>query len=238
MNEIGKILQQARKKKRYSLEKIHKMTKIKESYIVGLENSDVDSFPAELYYKNFLKTYSKYLGLDPDEILKLYEKSKLVKEDDLFKQDNKPQEKIVNNIKYSNQSKLIMIVIFSVVMFIFLMISNSIITNDSIDQNLNKQPVVVVEPTEPVKVVVPERTKQTLLITAVKNTWISVDSDNKKIYEETLYAGKQYKAFAYDNFVVKIGNIEGVELYFNDKKVDISTGASANKVNTVTLKQS
>ncbi|MDD2523471.1 MAG: RodZ domain-containing protein [Endomicrobiia bacterium] len=236
MNEIGKILQQARKKKRYSLEKVHKMTKIKESYIVGLENSDVDSFPAELYYKNFLKTYSKYLGLNPDEILKLYEQSKLIKEEDLFKQDNK-FDRVIDSVNKYNRSKLIITIIISVVLFVFLLISNSVITND-VNEDANKQSVVVVEQSEPVKDLVPERTKQMLLIEANKNTWIRIDSDNKKIYEETLYAGKQYKAFAYDNFIIKIGNIEGVDVYFNDKKVDILTGASENKVNTITLKRS
>ncbi|MDD5102438.1 MAG: DUF4115 domain-containing protein [Endomicrobiaceae bacterium] len=236
MNEIGKILQQARKKKRYSLEKVHKMTKIKESYIVGLENSDVDSFPAELYYKNFLKTYSKYLGLNPDEILKLYEQSKLIKEEDLFKQDNK-FDRVIDSVNKYNRSKLIITIIISVVLFVLLLISNSVITND-VNEDANKQSVVVVEQSEPVKDLVPERTKQMLLIEANKNTWIRIDSDNKKIYEETLYAGKQYKAFAYDNFIIKIGNIEGVDVYFNDKKVDILTGASENKVNTITLKRS
>jgi hypothetical protein len=123
------------------------------------------------------------------------------------------------------------------VLFVLLLISNSVITND-VNEDANKQSVVVVEQSEPVKDLVPERTKQMLLIEANKNTWIRIDSDNKKIYEETLYAGKQYKAFAYDNFIIKIGNIEGVDVYFNDKKVDILTGASENKVNTITLKRS
>ena len=86
MNGPGKILQQARKKKRYSIEKIHKITKIKKEFIEGLENDDVSVFPAELYYKNFLKTYAQFLSLDPEKTLELYETSKLDMQDDLFKQ--------------------------------------------------------------------------------------------------------------------------------------------------------
>ena len=88
MNGPGKILQQARKKKRYSLDKIHKATRIKKEFIEGLENDNVAAFPAELYYKNFLKTYAQFLALDPTEILNLYEQSKLEQQEDLFKQSN------------------------------------------------------------------------------------------------------------------------------------------------------
>ena len=83
MNGPGKVLQQARKKKRYSLDKIHKATRIKKEFIEGLENDNVSAFPAELYYKNFLKTYAQFLALDPNEMINLYEQSKLEQQEDL-----------------------------------------------------------------------------------------------------------------------------------------------------------
>ncbi|MFA7074180.1 MAG: RodZ domain-containing protein [Endomicrobiaceae bacterium] len=240
MDEIGKILKQARKKKRYSLEKIRKITKIKESYIIGLENSDINAFPAEVYYKNFLKSYSKYLGLNPDEILKMYEESKLIKQDDLFKHhENIDETRSLSGIEGGGRSKLMITLITAAVMFIFLLAANSYILNDSSCAGQSGETAAIqdnaaIHETPPAA----ERTKQTLFIKAFKNTWIRIDSDDKKIYEDTLYAGKEYKAFAYDNFVVKIGNVESVEVYFNDNKIDVMSGASQNKVNTITLKKS
>ena len=46
MNGPGKVLQQARKKKRYSIDRVHKTTKIKKEFIEGLENDNVSAFPA------------------------------------------------------------------------------------------------------------------------------------------------------------------------------------------------
>ena len=106
MNGPGKVLQQARKKKRYSIDKVHKTTKIKKEYIEGLENDNVSVFPAELYYKNFLKTYAQFLSLDPVEMINLYEQSKLEQQDDLFKQsnNNNMENKFVDFYKKNKQT--------------------------------------------------------------------------------------------------------------------------------------
>lgn len=242
MDEIGKILKQARKKKRYSLEKIRKITKIKESYIVGLENSDIEAFPAEVYYKNFLKSYSKCLGLNPDEILKMYEESKLIKQDDLFKHhDNIGETRRSSRVDGGARSRFIITAISAAAMFVLLLAANNRILNNVLcpGQSVVSSPAPAVQDNAGVQEApVTEQTKQTLFIKAVKNTWIRIDSDNKKVYEDTLYAGKEYKAFAYDNFVVKIGNVENIEVYFNDNKIDVTSGAGQNKVNTITLKKS
>ena len=46
-----------------------------------------------------------------------------------------------------------------------------------------------------------------------------------------------FEATTKQEFNIKIGNIDGIEVYFNDKRVDISKGASNSKVNTITLKR-
>ncbi|MEA5001433.1 MAG: DUF4115 domain-containing protein [Endomicrobiaceae bacterium] len=267
MNEIGKILKQARKKKRYSLEKIRKMTKIKESYIIGLENSDIDAFPAEIYYKNFLKSYSKCLGLNPDEILKMYEENKLINQDDLFKHHDNSDEKNISDMSSGGRLRLAITAVSAAAMFVFLFMYGNVLSNgingnfscggqtavgkqadevkavaqlqtstSAVTATATQTAVAVSSSPSVQQAAAAPKTKKTLLVSAVKNTWVKITADNKKIYEETLYAGKQYKAVAYDNFEVKIGNVDGVELYYNDKRIDISAGASQNKVNTITLK--
>lgn len=77
MKEISKILIEARKNRGIDLEQATRDTNISKQFLVGLESDNYDDFPAETYVLGFLRNYAKYLGLDADEVLKLYKQTKL-----------------------------------------------------------------------------------------------------------------------------------------------------------------
>ena len=235
MNGPGKVLQQARKKKRYSIDKVHKTTKIKKEYIEGLENDNVSVFPAELYYKNFLKTYAQFLSLDPVEMINLYEQSKLEQQDDLFKQsNNNPENKFFEFFKTNKQTfiyigyGLIGIILICLIILIIPAKKGSDNTENSVPEQAT---------TSTTKKQVQPQTEQKLYIRAIDDTWIKVVGDDKKLFENILGKEKTFETKTKTEFIIKIGNIDGVEVYFNDKRVDISKGASNSKVNTITLKR-
>ena len=82
-----------------------------------------------------------------------------------------------------------------------------------------------------------QQTEQKLYIKAIADTWIKIVGDDKKIFEDILGKDKIFETTTKNEFTIKIGNIDGVEVYFNDKRVDISKGSSNAKVNTITLKR-
>jgi len=104
MTELGKLLQQTRKKKKYSFDKIHNVTRISQRYIKALEESDSKVFAAEFYHKSTLKNYAKFLGLDINEVLKLYEQEKNENQYDLFPNEEINEQKR-NNKKPSLKNK-------------------------------------------------------------------------------------------------------------------------------------
>lgn len=113
MTELGKLLQQTRKKKKYSLEEVHKLTKISQKYIKALEESDPSVFPAELYRRSFLKNYAKFLGLNVDEVVKMYEQEKTGVQYDLFSNEEILQQTIdktkkvdIEEIKEAKHNKI------------------------------------------------------------------------------------------------------------------------------------
>ena len=59
------------------VEKIAKETHISQKYLEALEEEEFSIFPGEPYLKGFLRTYSIYLNLDPDEMVRIYEKIKM-----------------------------------------------------------------------------------------------------------------------------------------------------------------
>ena len=236
MNGPGKVLQQARKKKRYSIDKVHKTTKIKKEYIEGLENDNVSVFPAEIYYKNFLKTYAQFLSLEPTEIVNLYEQSKLEQQEDLFKQSNNNIENKFIEFYKKNKQTLIYIGYSLIAVLVLCTIVMIIPTKTS---TVPKEPVkqAVIQKEQNVIPVESQQTEQKLYVKAIADTWIKVIGDDKKLFESILAKDKTFEATAKQEFNIKIGNIDGIEIYFNDKPVDVSKGASNSKVNTITLKR-
>lgn len=76
MISIVNKLKEAREKKGISIQKASEETRISAKFLEALEKDDYKLFPAEVYLKGFLRIYASYLGLDPKDLLKDYEKSK------------------------------------------------------------------------------------------------------------------------------------------------------------------
>lgn len=66
--ELGQTLKQEREKKGLSIEVVMEATKISRTNIVAMESGDRDSLPHPVYTKGFVKSYARYLGLDPVEL--------------------------------------------------------------------------------------------------------------------------------------------------------------------------
>ena len=70
---VGKILSDARKKKRLRYKKLSAELKIDEELLIALEKEDFEKIPGgEAYIKGFLRAYAKKLGVNPDEIIDRY----------------------------------------------------------------------------------------------------------------------------------------------------------------------
>lgn len=70
----GAILKRCRIYHEISLEEAEESTKIGASYLRALEEDQIDQFASLAYLKGFLRIYAVYLGLNPDDMIRLYEK--------------------------------------------------------------------------------------------------------------------------------------------------------------------
>src|SRR5437660_7898674 len=55
-----------------SLEEASRDTKIKPDYLQALEKESFESLRGDVYVRGFLRSYSSYLGLDPDKVITAY----------------------------------------------------------------------------------------------------------------------------------------------------------------------
>ena len=66
---IGPTLREARLRQGKSIEEASRDTRIRSDYLQALERESFGAFVGDVYARGFLRTYSGYLGLDPDEML-------------------------------------------------------------------------------------------------------------------------------------------------------------------------
>ena len=71
----GQMLQAAREEKQWSFTYTEEITKIRIRYVQALEEEKYEILPGTTYVKGYLRTYAKQLGLNPDEIIALYNSS-------------------------------------------------------------------------------------------------------------------------------------------------------------------
>jgi len=72
MGELGSWLIRAREARGLTLEDAERDTRISRRYLQALEAEQFDVIPAPVYARGFLRSYSQYLGLDPQEMLALF----------------------------------------------------------------------------------------------------------------------------------------------------------------------
>ena len=72
MESYGALLKKAREEKKLDISDVERETSITRHYLEALENEDVSAFPGEPYLVGFLKNYATYLGLNGNDIIKLY----------------------------------------------------------------------------------------------------------------------------------------------------------------------
>jgi len=77
VESLGNKLKTAREAKGLSYDYISRETNISGRYLEALEREDFSCFPGEPYVIGFLKNYSEYLGINPDEAQSLYRSLKI-----------------------------------------------------------------------------------------------------------------------------------------------------------------
>ena len=77
MAELGNTLSRARRARAITLEDAERDTHVSKRYLQALENEDFAAFPAPVYARGFLRTYSRYLGLNPEELIRVFPNQEL-----------------------------------------------------------------------------------------------------------------------------------------------------------------
>jgi cytoskeleton protein RodZ len=72
LDSIGALLQSTRENKNENLNDVAKKLRIRQVYLAAIENNQFEVLPGGIYVIGFIKSYSKYLGLDSEVVIKRY----------------------------------------------------------------------------------------------------------------------------------------------------------------------
>ncbi|MBP1991268.1 helix-turn-helix domain-containing protein [Paenibacillus eucommiae] len=73
MSELGSILKKARLDQKITLDDMEETTKIRKRYLEAIEEGNYKVLPGSFYVRAFIKNYAEAVGLDPTEVLSLYQ---------------------------------------------------------------------------------------------------------------------------------------------------------------------
>lgn len=71
MKKVGEVLAETRVKQNIPLEKVSQITRIRTEFIEAIEENRFQDLPAEPFVKGFIRSYARFLSLDPETILAL-----------------------------------------------------------------------------------------------------------------------------------------------------------------------
>jgi cytoskeleton protein RodZ len=69
---IGDVLRAARREQGRTLADAAAETRVRETYLAALEEEDFSAMGGDVYVKGFLRSYARYLGVDPDPLLERF----------------------------------------------------------------------------------------------------------------------------------------------------------------------
>ncbi|MDH5174120.1 MAG: DUF4115 domain-containing protein, partial [Elusimicrobiota bacterium] len=222
--DIGKRLQEARRRKEISLQRVSEETKITKEYLEALEKEEYDVFPAKVYVISFIRSYARYLGLDAEALIHIYKREHSGRKD---KMDLNPEFPIVVSqggeeesisrgriaaFRFTKKSLIAFILAIGVIVGAGLLaifwlrvalrqLSPGVEGGTSVSTDIAQNISMVAEIDD--------------------KTWLRVIGDGVLSFEGTLFPGENRKWVAKDGMNVRIGNVDGVRLYVNGEKVDI-----------------
>ncbi len=73
---LGEKLAKKRVSLGYSIRDVEKAIRIRADYVEDIEAGKYDHLPPDVFVKGFIKSYAKFLKLDPEKVMKLYQKER------------------------------------------------------------------------------------------------------------------------------------------------------------------
>lgn len=216
---LGKYLRKEREIRKFSLKEVSKNIKVREQFLRAIEEDRHDLLPSPTYVKGFLSAYSKYLSLDPNEVILRYEV--FLKGEPVTREEIPPVRKISWNEKYQWVIGGVIIAVFVAFYLLFFSPSKPPMAPVSPKPEVKEMPSPPPSPPhEGEKPPVSEEKRIALQLRATERTWVSIQLDGLPEQDITLQPGEGISYRATKRIQLIVGNAGGLDLVFNGQKLE------------------
>lgn len=219
---LGERFRAAREQRGLTLSEVAEHLRIRSVYLAAIEEQNWGAIGAPVYTRGFLRTYARYLGLDPEEAVAEYHKSAGAAATSM---DSSMPNPIISYKDKEPRSLSPLIWIASIVALgligfvIYLSVSppRALQTAASAGATAAPSPAVSVAAASPLPAAPLPRTK-TLAIHLTAPSWLRVTVDGNVSIEGTFPAGTT-RTFHGKSALVRVGNAGGVEITVDGKAI-------------------
>ena len=231
---MGAYLRAARRKRRVGMERAAEETRIRQDYLMRMESDEFD-FLAPAYVRGFLKTYARFLRVNPEPLLEEFDRkygsridtSQIVALERHGKQNNPRERRFASNWTVA-----------AVIAAAFLLVLGIVGLLQGPDDD-EKRPSKLAEaeaspssspepsPTPSAVVTTPALAIEEgieLQIVATSDCWTMVSSDGGEPSTQTILAGETVTFTAEQELFVRLGFPDGVELILNGQNIGTPGG--------------
>ncbi len=228
--KAGELLKLGRARQRLSVADCAKRTHISVRYLEALEESRWKDLPSESHRQGFLRSYARFLGVSHDEVMTLYRQETTAPLTATEQSAAKDKERRAAAATEPPSSWFTGSWV-QVMGLIVLMLALTWIVYHQVGRFLPHEPDVVVvrERPDQTRLIPPTQkiTEQRVRVVTQSDTWLRVLNDGRLLYEGMLPAGATKEWSRPGQFLVKIGDIRTLTLFWNDQPVDLQVGARA-----------
>lgn len=207
---FGQWLRRQREVREIGLREIAETSKISLRYLEALEQDRFDLLPAPVFAKGFLREYSKFVGLDPDEVVN-YFLSALPDEEREEERREGPEE---------FQRSFIGPLVIVLAILLAALAGLSYLANRGASSTEQVPPMAPPPPTasvsEPVSTA-PTESPIRLTLDFNQNSWVEAHVDGERRVSELRVEGESLKVDAEHEVRVTLGNAAGVGFELNGR---------------------
>ncbi len=222
---VAEILKKAREGQNLTLKDISKKTRISEKLLEKIE-AGIYNFAPEPYVRAFVKGYAKAVGLNPDEIIKEYEKELAsLKPADEKKEEHKIK---FDFASFISENALWLLGAFILIFIAFFILIGVEKEKKPVERKSFETAVEEISKLEPIK---PAEQKADigidsldLKVTASDSVWFSVIIDSLQVKEFLMPPGSSLRLKAKNSFNFTIGNAGGIKFTLNGYELESPGG--------------
>jgi cytoskeleton protein RodZ len=230
---VGAYLRAARTEQRISLERAAQDTKIKEDFIMRMESDEFD-FIAPAYARGFLRSYSRFLGLDDYPLLEDFDRrfgTKPVESVQLVAQDRNKTKPVK---EHSALSRWPILLVLGAGVLLLLALIGIFAPKPARDREPRREGIVATESPSPDSSGKPDDKKKKdkaspppggqdvfadgieLIVEVVEGeSWIEIDADGEDVFAEIIEAGGAETFTADEEMTVILGAPSVVQVTLN-----------------------